>query len=68
MGPGVSVRSLVRRFPGARRVGPGLYRAGPRSLRVFGVRGARVRFASVAARELLRSPRALRIYIARAGL
>lgn len=68
VGPGVSARRLVRRFPGARRMGPGLYRAGPRSLRVFGVRGARVRFAGVAARKLLRSPRALRTYLARAGL
>lgn len=68
VGPSVRLRGLVRRFPGARCVGPGLYRAGPRSLRVFGVRRARVRFAGVAARQLLRSPRELRVYVARAGL
>ncbi len=68
VGAGARVRSLVRRFPGARRLGRGLYRAGPRSQRVFGVRGARVRFAGVAARQLLRRPRALRTYVARAGL
>jgi len=68
VGPGVRLRGLVRRFPSARRVAPGLYRAGPRSLRLFGVRRGRVRFAGVAVRSLLGKPALLGGYVRRAGL
>jgi hypothetical protein len=69
---GVRARSKAARFrrayPNRRRIGGGLYRAGPRSRRVFGVRRGRVRFIAVADRRLLRSRRALRRYVRLAGL
>jgi len=43
-------------------------RAGPRSSRIFGTRRGKVRFVAVADRRLLRTPRALRRYVRRAGL
>jgi alpha-glucosidase (family GH31 glycosyl hydrolase) len=63
-----SFRTLRRRFGSLRRVAGGLYRAGPRSRRFFGVRRGRVRYVAVADRRLLRSPRALRRYVRRAAL
>jgi hypothetical protein len=66
--PGARVGRLLRRFPAARRIGRGLVRAAPRSLRVFGTRRGRIRFVAVADRRLLRSPRRLRAYVRRAGL
>lgn len=68
VGAGASVARLLERFPKATRVGAGVYRTGPRGPRIFGVRGGRVRFAGVADRSLLRSPKALRRYLRRAGL
>jgi hypothetical protein len=70
----VRVRSSSRRFfaayPRGRRIGRGLYRANPRSPRLFGIRRGRVRFIAVADRRLLRpgEGRALRRYLAWAGL
>jgi hypothetical protein len=69
----VRVRSRSRRFfaayPRARRIGRGLYRAGTRSPRMFGIRRGRVRFTAVADRRLLRwgKRRALRRYLAYAA-
>lgn len=68
VGRGVGVGRLAQRFPKSSRLGPGLFRAGPRSPRVFGVRRGKVRFVAVADRRLLRHPRALRRYARRAGL
>jgi hypothetical protein len=70
----VHVRSssprLFAAYPRVRRIGRGLYRAGPRSPRLFGVRHDRVRFIAVADRRLLRPGKrpALRSYFAYAGL
>ena len=66
--PGSSVRALRRAYPRLRRVTGGIYRANPSSPRVFGVRRGRVRFIGVADRRLMRSPRAVRVLLARAGL
>jgi hypothetical protein len=70
---GVRVGSRSGRFraayPRARRIGRGLYRAGPRSPRLFGIRRGRVRFIAVADRRLLRpgKRRSLRRYLAYAA-
>jgi len=59
----VRVRSRAAAFrtayPNSRRIAAGLYRAGPRSPRLFGVRGGRVRFIAVVSRRLLGNPRRL---------
>jgi hypothetical protein len=68
VGPGAGRRLLVRSFARARRLSSGIYRAGPRSRRLFGVRRGRVRFVAVADRRLLGDRRALRRYLRRAGL
>jgi hypothetical protein len=65
---GARVGRLVRRFPHARRLGRGLYRAGPRSRRLFGTRGGRVRFVAVSDAKLLRKPRRLRAYLRRGDI
>lgn len=65
--PGGRLRALLRRFPRARAIGPGLYRAGPRSGRLFGLRRGRVRFVAVADRRLIANRRALRGYLRRAA-
>ena len=65
--PGVPARRL-RAYPRRVPLGRGLYRATPRSPRVIGVRGGRVRFVAVAARRLLRRPRALRRQLRACGL
>jgi hypothetical protein len=68
IGRGARFRSVVRRFPRRRRIARGLYRASPRSRRIFGVRRRRVRFVGVADKRLLHHPRTLRRYLRRAGL
>jgi hypothetical protein len=65
--PGTSRRALRRAFPGARRIAPGVLRAGRRNAVLFGVRGARVRYVAVAQRRLLGRPRALRRALRRAA-
>lgn len=65
---GVGVGRLLARFPRARLLSRGLYRAGPRSRRIFGTRRGKVRFVGVADRGLLRSRKELRRYLRRAGL
>jgi hypothetical protein len=49
-------------------VGPGLYRANRRSLRLIGIRKGRVRFVAVANRALLRNRSALKRHVRLAGL
>jgi hypothetical protein len=68
VGNGAGVGRLARRFPRSARIAPRVFRAGPRSQRIFGTRRGKVRFAGVADRRLLRHPRALRSYVRRAGL
>ena len=67
---GSSSRRFFDAYPRRRRIARGIYRANPRSPRVFGIRRARVRFIGVADRRLLRpgSRRTLRRYLAFAGL
>ena len=60
---GVTVRRLRARFPAARRVTRGIYRARPRSRRIFGTRAGHVRFMGVADRRLLAHRRQLRRYL-----
>jgi lysophospholipase L1-like esterase len=52
-------RAFKRAYPNRRRIASGLFRASPRSSRLLGVRGGRVRFAVVAGDRVLRSPRRL---------
>lgn len=65
--PGSSRRALRRAFPGARRIAPGVLRAGRRNAVLFGVRGGRVRYVAVAQHRLLGRPRALRRALRRAA-
>jgi hypothetical protein len=64
---GTRVRRLRARFRHRRRLSRGLYRAGPHSRRLFGVRKGRVRFVAVADRKLIRRRRSLSRYLHRAG-
>jgi len=68
VGAGTSARRAARAFPRRRRLARGLFRAGPRSTRVVGIRRGRVRFLAVADRRLLGKPQVLRRYLRRAGL
>jgi lysophospholipase L1-like esterase len=56
---GSSAAALKRAYPHRRRIARGLYRASPRSHRIFGVAHRRVSFAAVAAPRVLRHPRRL---------
>jgi len=66
--PGSALRTVRRKLPGLRRIAPGVYRAGPQSQRLIGVRRGRVRFLAVASERSLRRERVLRVYLRRAGL
>lgn len=68
--PGARAGGARRAFPRLRRVraGRGVYRAGPRSRLLLGVRRGRVRYLAVASRRSLRHKRVLRTYLRRAGL
>jgi hypothetical protein len=66
--PGASVRALRRAHPRRRAFGRGVFRAGPRSTRLVGIRRGRVRYVGVARRHLLSRPRALRRHLRIAGL
>jgi hypothetical protein len=61
--PGARVR-----HPRRRALSRGVYRAGPRSRKLIGVRRGRVRYLAVASRSLLRHPARLRAYLRRARL
>jgi hypothetical protein len=69
---GVRVRSPARTFargyPRRQRIATGLYRAGPHSPRLIGLRDGRVRFIAVARLRLVHRPRLLRRDLRRAGL
>jgi len=65
---GSSLRQVRRTLPRLRRIVPGVYRAGPQSQRLIGVRRGRVRYIGVASERSLRRERVLRIYLRRAGL
>ena len=70
VGPGEPLRAFRRRFPDARHIGGGVYRAGPASTLFFGVRrgGTRVRYVGAATGRVLRSRRLRERYLTRAGL
>jgi hypothetical protein len=57
--PGSRARAFRRAYPRRRAIARGLYRAGPRSRRLIGVRNGRVRFFAVTSRRMLRNERAL---------
>jgi hypothetical protein len=51
--------AFQRAYPTRLRIASGLFRASPRSSRLLGVRGGRVRFVAVAGDTVLRDPRRL---------
>jgi hypothetical protein len=66
--PGTSARALRRAYPRRRAVGRALVRANPRSPRLLGVRGGRVRYVAVAYPRTIARARALRVYLRYAGV
>jgi hypothetical protein len=62
------MRKVRRELPRLRRIMRGVYRAGPQSQRLIGVRRGRVRYLGVASERSLRRERVLRTYLRRAGL
>jgi len=66
--PGSSARRLRRRYPHRTRVGRAIVRANPRSTRIFGIRGGRVRHVAVTTSRTIARPRLLHGYLRRAGL
>jgi LVIVD repeat-containing protein len=66
--PGSSIHRVRRAYSRRRAIAPRLYRVGPRSARLIGVRKGRVRFFAVASRNLLRHPRRLARHLRLAGL
>ncbi len=65
--PGASLHKVRRTFEGLRRVSATIYRLGPDSRRIIGVRRGRVRYVGVASKRALESKRLLRTYVSRAG-
>jgi beta-glucosidase len=59
---------LRRAYPRRRRLGRGLYRAGPHSARLIGIRRGKVRFIAVADRRLIGRRKTLRRYLRLAGV
>ena len=66
--PGSSTARLRRRYPHRRAVGRALVRATPRSSRIFGVRGGRVRYVAVTGSRTIARSKLLRRYLRDAGL
>ena len=66
--PGSRTAMLARAYPRRRRVARALYRTGPRSTRLAGIRGGRVRFLAVADRALLRNRRSLLKHLRYSGV
>jgi hypothetical protein len=58
----------LKQFPRRKRLARGLFRAGPRSSRVIGVRKGKVSYAGVTERPIVRKVRVLRHLLRRAGL
>lgn len=65
---GSRMRAVRRELPRLRRVMRGVYRAGPQSQRLIGVRRGKVRYLAVTSERSLRRDRVLRTYLRRAGL
>jgi hypothetical protein len=65
---GSRTSALRARLPRARRVAKGIYRAGPRSTRLIGVRAGKVRWIGVAGNSTIARPKRLRAYLRAAGL
>jgi hypothetical protein len=66
--PGSGMGRLRIAYPSRRALGSGLFRAGPGSPRLIGVRRGRVRFIAVATPNLIGNRAALRRYLRLAGL
>jgi hypothetical protein len=66
--PGSSTRLLRRRYPHRTRVGRAIVRANPRSARIFGIRGGKVRHVAVTRSRTIARPRLLRGFLRHAGL
>jgi triacylglycerol esterase/lipase EstA (alpha/beta hydrolase family) len=66
--PGTRSRRFRQAYPHRRRLRRGLYRAGPHSRRLIGLRHGHVRFLAVAPRRLIARKRVLRRYLRLAGL
>ena len=66
--PGSSTGLLRHRYPHHTRVGRAIVRANPRSTRIFGIRGGKVRHVAVTTSRTIARPRQLRGYLSRAGL
>ena len=66
--PGWPASRLARAYPRRRALGRGVFAAGPRSMRIVGVRGGQARFTGVASPNLIAKPRVLRRYLRLAGL
>lgn len=63
-----SMGTVRTTYPNRRRILRGVFRAGPRSPRVFGVRRGRVQFIAVASGRLLENPRKLRRHLGLAAV
>ena len=66
--PGSGMGLLSSAYPSRRALGGGLFRAGPGSPRLIGVRGGRVRFIAVASQGVIARRAALRRYLRLAGM
>jgi hypothetical protein len=66
--PGTTKRALGRAYPRRRAVGRALVRANPRSPRLFGIRGGKVRYVAVSSRRTIARPRTLGAYLRYAGV
>jgi hypothetical protein len=66
--PGSSARRLRRRYPHRTAVGRAIVRASPRSTRIFGIRGGKVRHVAITRPRTIARPRLLRRYLRDAGV
>ena len=65
---GSSIRRLRRSYRHRTAVGRSIVRAGPRSTRIFGIRGGKVRHVAVTRARTIAHPKLLRSYLRAAGL
>ncbi len=65
---GSSTRRLRRSYRHRTAVGRSIVRAGPRSTRIFGIRGGKVRSVAVTRARTIAHPKLLRSYLRAAGL
>jgi hypothetical protein len=66
--PGSSARRLRRAYPHRTSVGRSIVRANPRSTRIFGIRGGKVRHVAITTARTIAHARVLRGYLRAAGL